>query len=64
MAKDEINGEEVDQATKLLSVSSVANMTTMQMSATEISVLVVVKSNTMQGTVDPKTKGKRRPTFS
>jgi len=45
MEEDEVHGEEVNQVTKMLSASSVASMVTMQRSATQASVLVVVSPN-------------------
>jgi len=44
MQEDEVHGEEVNRATQMLSALSVENMTIMQRTVTQTSVLVVVKS--------------------
>ena len=59
MVKINVRGEEIGQATQVLSASSVASMTIMQRSAYRLNVIVVVRLDTMQGIVNPKTRGKR-----
>jgi len=61
VAKVKVRGKDVVQATQELSGSSIAIM---QRNANRLGVLFVVRSDTMQGIVDPKIRGKRRPIFS
>jgi len=58
--EDEVHEEEVNQATQMLSASSVASMVIMQRSATRASVLVVVSSDILPKIVDLKVERKRR----
>jgi len=60
--EDEVHEEEVNQATQVLSASSVASMVIMQRSATRASVSVVVSPNILPKTVDQKVERKRRST--
>ena len=60
--EDKVHGEEVNQATQMLSVSSVASMVTMQRSATRASVSVVVSLDVLPKIVDLKVEMKRRLT--
>jgi len=60
--EDEVHGEEVNQATQILSASSVASMVTMQRSATRASVSGVVSLDILPKIVDLKVEMKRRST--
>jgi len=60
--EDEVHGEEVNQATQMLSASSVASMVIMQRSATWASVSVVVSLDILPKIVDLKVERKRRST--
>jgi len=57
--EDEVHGEEVNQATQMLSASSVSSMATMQRSATRASVSVVVSLDILPKIVDLKVEMKR-----
>jgi len=61
--EDEVHGEEVNQATQMLSASSVASIVTMQRSATRASVSVVVSLDILPKIVDLKVERKRRSTI-
>ena len=60
--EDEVHGEEVNQATQMLSASSVASMAIIQRTATRASVSIVVSSDILPKIVDLKVKRKRRST--
>jgi len=62
MEEDEVHGEEVNQATQMLSASSVASMVIMQRSATPASVSVVVSLVILLKIVDMIVERKRRLT--
>ena len=60
--EDEVHGEEVNQVTQMLSVSSVASMVIMQRTVTQASVSVVVSPDIFPKIVDLKVERKRRST--
>ena len=62
MEEDEVHGEEVNQATQMLSASSVASMVIMQRSASRASVSVVASPDILPKIVDLKVERKRPST--
>ena len=62
MEEDEVHGKEVNQATQMLSASSVASMAIMQRTVTQGSVSVVVSPVILPNIVDLKVERKRRST--
>jgi len=57
--EDEVHGEEANQATQMLSASSVASMVIMQKTVTRASVSVVVSPDILPKIVDLKVEMKR-----
>ena len=60
--EDEVHGEEVNQATQMLSALSVASMAIMQRTVTQASLSVVVSPNILPKIVNLKVERKRRST--